>query len=50
MEKNEATREWCVEKALLVLLSDKVRVSLTVQDVVNTARELEAYITDTMVV
>ena len=43
MEKTEAIREWCIEKAIDLLLSNGQ--NFKAEDVVRCAKELEKYIT-----
>ena len=44
MEKTEAIREWCVEKAMTLLISNKDNQSFKAEDVIKIAKELENYL------
>ena len=44
MEKDVAVREWCIEKAIGLLLSNKTSMSITTDDVVEVAKKIEDYI------
>ncbi len=45
MEKAEAIREYCIERALEIIQLDASRVILSTEDVIKSAKELENYIT-----
>jgi len=45
MRREEAVKEWCIEKAIVIRLNTKGTVGST-KDIVETAKELEKYITD----
>ena len=47
MEKSEAIREWCVEKAIGLLLSKNDNQGFKSKDVIQCAKELENYIVGT---
>ena len=44
MEKAEAIREWCVKKALSILIARNANVQWSTKEVVEVAKELEKYI------
>ena len=47
MEKKEAIREWCIERAMsLCAYRAEVGESYTTKDVIDVAKKIEAYITD----
>ena len=45
MEKKEAVREWCIEKAMVIIASQSGQTIHKVEDVIKLAKELETYIT-----
>ena len=49
MEKKEAVREYCIERAITLLLSSKGQMRFGVEDVINTAKELEKYISSPLI-
>ncbi len=44
MEKQEAIREWCIERAVELCLSNKGAIAISVKGVIATAEEIEKYI------
>ncbi len=44
MEKKEAVREYCIEKALVITQAQKPVRNPSVEDVIKAAKELEKYI------
>lgn len=40
----EKVREWCIERAIELLVSDKSGISFTSEDVIDVAKALEDYI------
>lgn len=45
MEKLEAVREYCIDRAITLLATDKATIKSDTKTVVTLAKELEAYIT-----
>ena len=45
MERKEAIREWCVEKALAIEATQKMPKEVNAAGVIKTAKEIEKYIT-----
>lgn len=44
MERTDALREWCIEKAMQILRADTAKLRISADEVIDVAKKLEKHI------